>query len=143
MNDRLLDVASGRTAPRSGWFEGRANRKEYWLWAAPVLVVGLALTALVSPLFAYVQSIAFTCLWIRRFHDLGRTGWWVAAINVGVNAITFAGVFVGSQDLLSAAGGFVYLAAIAIMGALPGQPEANEYGPPPGRKGASMAETFS
>ena len=74
MNDRLLDVASERTAPRAGIFEGRSTRKEYWFWATPNLIIGLALTAFVSPLFIYVQSVIFTCLWIRRFHDLGRSG---------------------------------------------------------------------
>lgn len=141
MNDRLRDVASGRTAPRKGWFEGRANRNEYWLWAAPNLVIGLALAAVVSPLFAYVQSVIFTCIWIRRLHDLGRTGWWVAAINVAVNLVTLGGQLSGAA-LVTGLGALLYVGAVAVMGIVPGQPRENEYGPPSGRRAATLAETF-
>ncbi len=68
-------------------FDGRARRREYWMFtlvnAAVYVVLNLLATqvstyigivALVYMLGILVPSIAVA---IRRMHDIGKSGWWV------------------------------------------------------------------
>src|SRR5262245_39613230 len=70
-------------------FDGRASRSEYW-WYALALIVGswavlfilAALSRDSGPALA-VFSVAWLLLiiptlavWVRRLHDVGRSGWW-------------------------------------------------------------------
>lgn len=68
-----------------GNFEGRARRKEYWMFALinaiTILVLGLlgqASKVIEVILFIYdlaliIPNLAVTA---RRLHDTGRSGWW-------------------------------------------------------------------
>jgi len=142
MSDRLRDVTTGE-AKRSGiggWFAGRANRKEYWLWAVPILLIGIVVSAFL-PLAAYAMSLFITFIWIRRFHDFGRTGWWVAAMNIAINVVSFGAMAALSPEAAGLLAFAVYLGAVVVMGAIPGQPHPNEFGPAKGR--ADLKDTFS
>src|SRR4051812_6343014 len=73
-------------------FDGRARRKEYWMFflfnllISVVLIAVDALIGIFSPqagvgvlqglysLAVLIPSIAVT---VRRLHDTGRTGWWI------------------------------------------------------------------
>ena len=73
-------------------FTGRSRRKEYWLFALMMLVAGIVvgmvegMLGLSGTLGTYgplswlliaaiiVPSIA---VGVRRFHDLGKSGWWM------------------------------------------------------------------
>jgi len=145
MSERLQEAANG-AGPRkgfSGWIAGRANRKAYWLWIGPIFaalfVIGFIGIPGVELLFAL--PVLFT--WIRRLHDLGRTGWWAPLINIVIGIIGWleAGVMTAGGE-----GGVLQslfaLAAMIALGAIPGQREANPFGPPPGKPG-KLAETFS
>ena len=97
-----LDVVKNRYAD----FEGRARRREYWMFALFNVVVAVGFVAvagvlgLVSEILAglffllyylyalavLVPSLAFT---VRRLHDTGRSGWWVL-----VSVVPFVGGFV-------------------------------------------------
>ena len=70
-------------------FEGRARRREYWMFflcnivigfLCFVLDMGLAMTIgiaglnLIYMLAVIIPGIAVT---IRRLHDTGRSGWWI------------------------------------------------------------------
>ena len=69
-------------------FEGRARRKEYWMFFLFTFVVGLVLgfidemispggigiLALVFQLAVLIPSIAVA---IRRMHDVGKSGWFI------------------------------------------------------------------
>ena len=72
-------------------FEGRARRKEYWLFAltnilagmAISLVAGLLLVMLNAPGISFLYTIYIlatilpsTSVLVRRLHDTGRSGWW-------------------------------------------------------------------
>ena len=144
MSERLQEVTGDRVRPRGSWdwLAGRTGRKQYWVWIGPTLVVGLMLTPFFPPA-AYAMSLLVTAVWIRRFHDLGRTGWWAPAINIAVNVLTFAAAqTMGEQGVL--VGGVLYFGGIIGLGVVPGQPHENEFGPPPGRKSAvDVADTFS
>ncbi|MBB3048890.1 uncharacterized membrane protein YhaH (DUF805 family) [Litorivivens lipolytica] len=73
-------------------FEGRARRKEYWLFTLFVLIGqfvaniidGLlvilsegAVVPFVSLLFLLVILLPWFAVSVRRLHDVDRTGWWV------------------------------------------------------------------
>jgi uncharacterized membrane protein YhaH (DUF805 family) len=145
MSDRLQEAASGRTGPKTGfngWIGGRARRREYWIWIAPLVAVGITLEMMGVPGASLIIGLPILFVWIRRLHDLGRSGWIAPLINVGVNFTSFGLLaFLGAET--GAIGAFVlYVVALTALGVIPGQPKSNAYGPPPGRLG-EMAETFS
>ncbi|MFK3958575.1 DUF805 domain-containing protein [Guptibacillus hwajinpoensis] len=67
-------------------FQGRARRKEYWMFTLFNVIFSIVLTLIesladISPfltsiysLFIILPSLAVT---VRRLHDTGRSGWWV------------------------------------------------------------------
>jgi uncharacterized membrane protein YhaH (DUF805 family) len=61
-------------------FDGRAERREYWMFSVLNLLIGVALLKL-SPGFAslYVLAIILPTLavTVRRLHDVGRSGRWL------------------------------------------------------------------
>lgn len=66
-------------------FNGRARRKEFWMFALINTVIGMLLGgiggALDIPVIANIYSLAVliptVAVSVRRLHDIGRTGWWV------------------------------------------------------------------
>lgn len=89
-----------------GWkgfvdFEGRASRKEFWIFTGANILLSVLLGLLVmygfmlggntSALFygSIVQSIfsllfllPFTAVGIRRMHDINRSGWWFGSVFI-------------------------------------------------------------
>ncbi|WP_337186013.1 DUF805 domain-containing protein [Phenylobacterium sp.] len=141
MTDRLQQATSGRAGLKLGWLSGRANRKEYWIWIAPLLVIEILLFGL-GPVATLAVAIVRLLVWIRRLHDLGWTGWIAPIFNVAASVLAFALQFALGPDPAALAAAGVVLAGIVVLGCLPGQPFDNEFGPPPGRKAANPAETF-
>ena len=99
-------------------FSGRSRRKDYWI---PILVnfiiiailacidgmiIGMPILASLYTLALIIPGLANT---IRRFHDIGRSGW---------------AIFFG---LIPAVGGIILL----IFMAKDSQPGQNQYGPNP------------
>ena len=66
-------------------FNGRARRKEFWMYTLVHLVM-LILTALLGqwPFIIYfvLTVIPSVGVGIRRLHDTGRSGWWILIANV-------------------------------------------------------------
>ena len=105
-------------------FEGRARRKEYWLFALfNVLVafvagiidgltgtfdeeIGMGLLGGLYALAVILPSIAVT---VRRLHDTSRSGWWIL--------ISFVPIL-----------GVIVLFVFMVLDSTPG---ANSYGPNP------------
>ncbi|WP_046004541.1 DUF805 domain-containing protein [Pseudoalteromonas rubra] len=73
-------------------FNGRARRKEYWLFMLCNIIVTIVLGlvdmtlglyseesgfGLLSGLYALAVIIPSIALSIRRLHDTGRSGWWI------------------------------------------------------------------
>ena len=73
--------------------EGRVNRKQFWLWLVlPLTVIEIVLVlvdvatenynpelgiGLLSGIFALVALIPTVIVYIKRFHDRDKSGWWV------------------------------------------------------------------
>ena len=67
-------------------FQGRARRKEYWMFVLFNIIISLILTVVelsanIDPLltglyslFILLPSLAIT---VRRLHDTGKSGWWI------------------------------------------------------------------
>ncbi len=124
------------------WFRGRLNRANYFA----LLGLVLALTALAVALGHRVMVFEFGLLMlaIPRLHDLGRSGWWAG----GFVLLTFVAM-VAARIILppltgQILGGLYVLLLVAlavVLGAMPGQAEANAYGEPPA-PGLSLQALF-
>ncbi len=109
-------------------FNGRARRKEYWMFVlfhiififiAMALdnVLGLTFSSLpygfIYALYALVLLIPGIAVAIRRLHDTGRSGWWI---------------LIGLVPII----GGIWLLVLMVFDSNPGE---NAYGPNP--KGAT------
>lgn len=126
--------------------QGRARRAEFWWWALFTFVVGLVAAIIdygvggVNPytgqansqVVTAVANLALLCpnisVMSRRFHDVGLSGWLVAAF--------FGAFFVGGLLMAEApsAGALIFLAAligVIVVAVMPSKPGPNQYGPNP------------
>lgn len=145
MSDRLEAAASGRAGPTKGfsaWIAGRGRRREYWLFVVPLLVALVGLEAAGVPGSSLIVGIPMLMVWIRRLHDLGRSGWFAPLINIVTNVIGWALIAFASPEIAAMVSVVILLGAIVTLGAIPGQPRTNAYGPPTGKVG-DLAETFT
>ena len=128
-------------------FEGRARRKEYWMWLLwCTLFVNVVLAIPVySILFIKCPTesrVAALWLWwitsgvvmglltlpvrVRRLHDRNLSGWWLLLFDIGM-LIPVVNVFAG-------------IAYFVIVGCLDGTVGPNDYGDDPkGRKAVASA----
>jgi uncharacterized membrane protein YhaH (DUF805 family) len=104
-------------------FDGRARRKEYWMFFLINLLISVVLIAidnligtfsqtgfgLLQGLYSLAVLIPSIAVTVRRLHDIGRTGWWILI------------------GLIPVIGGIVLL----IFMVLDSQPGVNQYGPNP------------
>jgi uncharacterized membrane protein YhaH (DUF805 family) len=139
---------------------GRARRSEYWWWVAFVVGVWVVAAAIdysfgVNPytqqpnsqLISRLAGLALLAPGVsvtaRRFHDVGLSGWLVAAF---FGAYVLASFLAGAGMAMALTSGdatLVALAALVVVGAgvtqlvialIPSKPGENQYGPNP--KGA-------
>lgn len=62
-------------------FKGRSRRSEFW-WCALALLIAnfvLNLIPIIGALIGFVLSLLIIPLIVRRLHDSGHSGWWLAA----------------------------------------------------------------
>ncbi|MDD4180453.1 MAG: DUF805 domain-containing protein [Victivallaceae bacterium] len=99
-------------------FEGRADRKEFWIFWLFNFVIGMILGIIgkvigmggfLSGIYTLAVLIPVIAVTIRRLHDTGRSGWWIL--------ISFVPI-IGSLVVL-------------VLCALESQPGLNQYGPNP------------
>ena len=128
-------------------FRGRNGRARYW----SVFVASLAMLMGVSGLITAATGqgepdivlsllalpIMIACLvasWfnaVKRLHDLGRSGWWLLPIIFVIapfSLLSNAGGGLGALAAMIAAA--LDLILIVVLGAVPGQPGPNRFGPP-------------
>jgi uncharacterized membrane protein YhaH (DUF805 family) len=95
--------------------EGRIGRQTWWIGVGILFVIALILGALfggegiVPFVLNILMAIAGIMLHIKRFHDRGKSGWWVLILFIPVI-------------------GFFW--AIIDLGILQGDPGDNRFGPP-------------
>jgi len=106
-------------------------------------LAGLAIGAVIIGLFAFVFFLAIlapsTTVLVRRFHDVGLSGWWIGGYwiaNVAVGLITGAGSALSADGAAMSANIFSLLLnlaglAIFVVTLLPSQAGSNKYGPNP------------
>ena len=96
-------------------FEGRADRKEFWMFFLANFIVSMILSVIpkVGPILQTVYGLAILLPYLgvtaRRLHDTGKSGWFqLLCLIPGI--------------------GFII---VLILCALEGQKEANQYGEAP------------
>ena len=90
-------------------FKGRSRRLEYWMFALfnGIVSILLNLSAVAvgpAPLLVYSAAVAipYIAVTIRRFHDVGLSGWWLlAALVPGVAGLlsTMGGIYAALIDV--------------------------------------------
>jgi len=133
--------------PRSVIAAGRMNRKVYWIVVGALFgasfLIGLIPGVNGLGIFGLVLLIR---VYAVRLHDIGRSGWWqLVMFAVMIAAGVAGGVLTGGGSEVAIEGGasLVQLALTVALGAIPGQPAANRFGPPPGQMTPARAsETF-
>ncbi len=101
-------------------FEGRINRGKYWLGVAAIWVI-MIVASIIWVALDTLGLIIFWLVWIgiiwpglaiqiKRWHDRGKSGWWI---------------FIGLIPLIG------QIWALVETGFLPGDDGPNEYGPDP------------
>ena len=136
--------------------DGRIGRQAFWIgW---LMLLGVHVVAGWVPLIGWALGLAAlfasVCLYTKRLHDMGRSGWWqVLPIVLGpvlilgsAMAIGFGAIFAeltngdpGFAALAGVGGLFVSLAIAFVVtigftlwvGLTEGQPGENRYGEPP------------
>ena len=71
-------------------FSGRASRSEYWFWVLFTMIVSFVTgimdgfifgsefgTGLISTITSVVFFLPGLAVWVRRLHDVGKSGWWI------------------------------------------------------------------
>jgi uncharacterized membrane protein YhaH (DUF805 family) len=105
--------------------QGRANRKQWWLYLVLPAIVGSIVFSLLdasmgtvdpgsgfglfSGIWSLLVLIPAIIVYIKRFHDRDKSGWWV---------------LIGLIPIIGA----IWL--LIELGFLPGTPGPNQYGPP-------------
>ncbi|MGQ7792053.1 DUF805 domain-containing protein [Faunimonas sp. B44] len=96
-------------------FDGRIGRRDWW-FGAIVLLIASVLSGilfgdgLIGWLVSVLMIIPTLGIHVKRFHDRGKSGWWVLILIVPVV-------------------GLIWM--IVDLGLLEGDPGPNRFGPPP------------
>jgi len=125
----------------------RIDRKGYWQAAFVVFagVVSMSFVLGVHDGLAPLTTLLFIRIYASRLHDFGRSGWWQLLLyGIQIPAIVLVGTAGGLPPAASVGVGFLtQLIFTAVVGAIPGNPGANRFGPPPNQRSAiAIAETF-
>ena len=122
-------------------YSGRSRRREYWLYVVFALVLVLLVGRLpqaISNTFGSFLIIGLAvpglAVTVRRLHDVGRSGWWIAMPIVPFLfwAIALVGGF-SSETLFHVVMPIIILApfALAVLLLFDGKRGPNPYGPDP------------
>ena len=141
-------------------FSGRDSRKAFWMfyWTDMNVRIAILLASFLLNIFIIALLVLYLAVsvlpWIaahvRRFHDLGYSGWHLLMLRIPTLVAGFLGVswlamVLGARTwmiwaLLSEYSFLLYFIILLsvvseigmhIMLALPGEPGPNRYGPPP------------
>ena len=113
---------------------GRAPRGPSLIAAAVLLAIAALYEALVGRTSHWITGFVVylplffsgACVLSKRLHDRGRSGWWAALILVAIVAI-----WPRPDSFFDFLFALVLIWAGIELGAMPGEPGANRYGPNP------------
>ncbi|UAB71199.1 DUF805 domain-containing protein [Vibrio sp. SCSIO 43132] len=121
-------------------FKGRSRRKDYWMFLLINFILNMVVSFIplinvVYPLMALVPQIG---LGIRRLHDIGKSGWWMASPFAGVPVVLF-GMSLSSEAIILFGGAMVAAASIMLLvfSVMDSQAGTNQYGPNPKENSSS------
>ncbi len=114
------------------WLQGRANRREFWLWTFAIAALSAAPSVSSYIVFAIILGWALPLQMIRRLHDVGQSGWWVAGMYVAYIGLVGGVHGAGASRATSEWAGAAFIGgAMLIMGSWPGNGGDNRFGPKP------------
>ena len=147
--------------------DGRIGKKEFWIGWIVLFAVGIVanLIPLINMIAGFVLIYPTVCVYSKRLHDSGKTGWlaalpyavFIVAMVIGI-AMFGTGIFAAAMSgssgndpaaaaaAMSGMGGFFgvmglaflfYIAFTLWVGLSNGDPGENRYGPPPGGAGGA------
>lgn len=135
---------------------GRSGRKRFWQTALLQFVSALVLGGVVVaastdelvwvsiPLGALLILGSFAlslCNCVKRLHDIGFSGWWMALLFFVSLFFSLGSVFASDVDGGAAnIGAGFNLICLILLGSLPGTQGPNRYGDPPGQTAAEPPE---
>ncbi len=130
----IVPAAPYRPSLLAGMAGARINRKAYWLSTGVVFAIAFAL-AYVPGMQRGVGSLTtvfFIRIFASRLHDFGRSGWWQLALyGVQLPAIILIGTAGGQPiSVMVGVGLLIQLIFTAVLGVIPGDRDANKFGPP-------------
>lgn len=122
-------------------FEGRVNRELWWLVMGLALCLDLTFNLMLRSsdggsyitLAILVNAIQIAPT-VKRLHDVGRSGWWIAPYFVGPLALFLIAIGSSSNIVFVVAffaGLLLLLWAIFELGFVKGPERDNRYGPDP------------
>ena len=134
-------------------FQGRSSRSEYWWFSlfnfliqiatilVDLIIFGLESYGLFNTLWGLAIFIGSISLYIRRLHDINKSGWWtlspllpvpliILIITLGFNIDNLNFLFVGLFIILYLAI-FGFLITLFVFSLLPGTKGANRFGENP------------
>ena len=91
-------------------FEGRASRREYWMFTGISLLIAIVLgivdamvfgeTPMLGILYTLAVLVPSLAVSVRRLHDTNRSGWWLFISIIPIIGVTVLFVFAlqGSQN---------------------------------------------
>lgn len=137
---------------------GRIGRQSFWIGWLALLAVNVVLgwIPVIGWILSLVAIYASVCVFSKRLHDMGKSGWlqvWPMVISIALVVVSLA-FMGGSAAMMGARGmeqgvdpaavggmglgalmlGLAFLIGVAFtlwVGLTPSQPEANKYGPAP------------
>jgi uncharacterized membrane protein YhaH (DUF805 family) len=131
MTDPHSRVGLGRPETGFWWVRGRAGRREYWAYVGALMIVSFLMRE-VPPALSLVGAVLLTLVQTRRLHDFDRSGWWALAALFAPVALGLIAYFATGSELVAVVlSSVITLAALAWIGAAPGTPGENRFGPQP------------